>query len=126
MNWKWDISILRHFVEALAFSIILAFFYQWVGNLEGTFSLFAWTVTFVSYHWAYQYGFLLAAIIMFCIYVGREKRDCETGWHDDKGNKMKSGDLRAWYRMWIRPKNILDMLGPFVVMAFAIWNYIYN
>ena len=121
MNWKWDISILGHFIEALGFAFVGAViaFYIPIALYE----LLGWELIYVI---AFQKLFMIGAILMFAYYVGREKRDCETGWHDDKGNKMKSGDLRAWYRMWIRPKNILDMLGPFVVMAFAIWNYIYN
>jgi hypothetical protein len=56
-------------------------------------------------------GFLLGSGLALAWYIGREKRDCETGL------KLPSGSPRAWYLMWIRWKNLLDLVGPILIHA---------
>ena len=64
-------------------------------------------------------GFLLGSALAFAWYVGREKRDCETGL------KLPSGSPKAWLLMWIRWQNILDLVGPAVVHVIA-WGIYLN
>lgn len=103
---RWDKSIIGHAGAALAITA-LAVVAVWLLGLSG---LFVWPL---------ENGALLGSLIGLCFFWGREVRDCETGWHDDKGNKLKSGDLRALYLMWIRWQNLLDMLGPIVIHLLA-------
>lgn len=58
-------------------------------------------------------GFVLGSGLALAYYIGREKRDCETGLD------LPAGSLRAWYLMWIRWKNLLDLVGPILVHAIA-------
>lgn len=56
-------------------------------------------------------GFLLGSALALAWYMGREKRDCETGL------KLPAGSPKAWLLMWIRWKNLLDLVGPILVHA---------
>lgn len=58
-------------------------------------------------------GFLLGSGLALAWYIGREKRDTETGLD------LPSGSPRAWLLMWIRWKNLLDLIGPALVHAVA-------
>ncbi len=64
-------------------------------------------------------GFLLGSGLALAWYIGREKRDCETGL------KLSSGAPEAWLLMWIRWKNILDLIGPALIHAIA-WGIYLN
>ncbi|WP_439605087.1 hypothetical protein [Shinella sp.] len=58
-------------------------------------------------------GFLLGSGLALAWYIGREKRDCETGLD------LPAGSPKAWLLMWIRWKNLLDLVGPILVHAIA-------
>lgn len=62
-------------------------------------------------------GFLLGSGLALAWYIGREKRDCETGL------KLKAGSPMAWLLMWRRWKNVLDLAGPFVVFLISLGIY---
>lgn len=127
MNWKWDISIIGHAAEAAGFSVIMALILWQLSLHNGDYDLFGLiTLTLSIGVWSFQAALVLTSAFMLWYYIGREKRDCETGWHDAAGNRMKAGDMRAWYRMWLRPKNILDMVGPILIHILAWLNYIFN
>lgn len=56
--------------------------------------------------------YVLCGALGVAFYIGREKRDCETGLD------LPSGSPRAWYLMWIRWSNLTDVFGP--IAAYAI------
>lgn len=58
-------------------------------------------------------GFLIGPGLALAWYIGREKRDCETGLD------LPAGSPKAWLLMWIRWKNLLDLAGPILVHAVA-------
>lgn len=64
-------------------------------------------------------GFLLGSGLALAWYIGREKRDCETGLD------LPAGSPKAWLLMWIRWKNLLDLAGPILVHAIA-WGIYLN
>lgn len=94
-DFKLDISNLGHAAEALLFAFVLM-------------------VIFSLFGIPYATGFRDGAIIMLAVYIGREKRDCETGL------KLKAGSPKAWLLMWRRWKNVLDLAGPFIVFLISL------
>lgn len=65
-------------------------------------------------------GFLLGSALALAWYGGREKRDCETGLN------LPAGSPKAWFLMWIRWQNLLDLVGPILVHAIAWGVYLYR
>lgn len=63
---------------------------------------------------AYLWGGALAV----AYYIGREKRDCETGL------TLPTGSPKAWILMWVRWNNLLDVLGPILAYggAWAVYS----
>lgn len=94
-EFKLDISNLGHGAEALLFAFVLMVIFWLAGVPAAT-------------------GFLYGGIIMLAVYIGREKRDCETGL------KLKAGSPMAWLLMWRRWKNVLDLAGPFAVFLISL------
>ena len=51
-------------------------------------------------------AYLMGGALGVAFYVGREKRDTETGL------KLDAGSPKAWVLMWRRWSNLTDVLGP--------------
>lgn len=98
-DFKLDISNLGHGAEALLFAFGLMVVFWLVSVPAAT-------------------GFLYGGILMLAVYIGREKRDCETGL------KLKAGSPKAWLLMWRRWKNLLDLAGPFIVFLISLGVYV--
>ena len=99
-TFKIDRSNFGHALEAFIISIVITA--VCVGVTE---------IGWLSYTPAT--GFLLGSGLALAWYIGREKRDCETGLD------LPSGSPKAWFLMWIRWKNLLDLIGPAAVHAIA-------
>ncbi|WP_439618297.1 hypothetical protein [Shinella sp.] len=99
-TFKIDWSIIGHALEAFLISVVIT------AACFGLTSIGRLSYTPIE-------GFLLGSALAFAWYIGREKRDCETGL------KLPSGSPRAWLLMWIRWKNILDLVGPALIHAMA-------
>lgn len=94
-TFKIDKSVFGHALEAFIIAIVITA----VCVLIGVYSP--------------HEGFLLGSALALAWYMGREKRDCETGLD------LPSGSPKAWLLMWIRWKNLLDLVGPILVHAVA-------
>lgn len=99
-TFKPDKSNLGHALEALLISLVIM---GACAALTGA-GVIAYTL---------DQGFLLGSALALAWYIGREKRDCETGLD------LPSGSPRAWLLMWVRWKNLLDLVGPALVHAVA-------
>ena len=113
---RWDLSVVGHFAESVAIMLLLSGAWYGASILPD----YAWLDLHTVPWYGWKTASVVGALVAFWIYVGREKRDCETGWHDGKGNKLKSGDPRAWYLMWWRWQNILDMAGPILLVLLSL------
>ena len=107
-EWKPDLSNLGHALEAGLVSAVCAPVVVW-----GAGELAAKTARVPVF--SLEDAFLLTSFGMLCWYIGREKRDCETGMD------LPAGSPKAWLFMWWRPKNILFACLLFGFLdAFAI------
>lgn len=95
-EFKLDRSFVGHILEGQLIALLVMLL---LINLLGQ---NAWT--------AYFYGGAAGILV----YLGREKRDCETGL------KLPAGSPRAWYLMWTRWSNVTDMAGNMIVYA-IVW-----
>lgn len=94
-EFKIDKSFFGHILEAQIIAVIMAFV-LWLGGFD------PWP------------AYLMGGALGVAFYVGREKRDAETG------HKLPAGSPRAWIVMWIRWNNLLDVIGPIAAYA-AAW-----
>lgn len=99
-TFKLDKSFIGHTLEAQFITVV-------VGAVLWHFAGFE---PWPSYLWG---GALAVAY-----YIGREKRDCETGL------KLPAGSPKAWVLMWVRWNNLLDVLGP--ILAYLVACGIYS
>ena len=93
-TFKIDKSFFGHILEAQLIAVVMAI------------ALSPWFALWPAY--------LLGGALGVAFYVGREKRDTETGLD------LTSGSPKAWYLMWIRWSNLTDVAGPILAYA-AVW-----
>lgn len=85
-TFKIDKSFFGHILESALITIVMAVILH--------FWMEAWP------------AYLIGGALSVAYYIGREKRDCETGL------KLPSGSPKAWYLMWVRWQNLTDVAGP--------------
>ena len=93
-EFKIDKSFFGHILESQLIAIVMAF------------ALSPWLAAWPAY--------LIGGALGVAFYIGREKRDAETGL------KLDAGSPKAWLLMWRRWSNLTDVAGP--IMAYgAAW-----
>lgn len=56
-------------------------------------------------------SWVIGGIIAIVYFIGREKRDWENA------TKASAGDPTGYIKLWFRPNNLMDMLGPIIVFV---------
>lgn len=92
-TFKIDRSFFGHLLEAQVIAVVVG--------------LLFWVLAVFEPWPAYLAGGALGV----AYYIGREKRDCETGLD------LPAGSPRAWYLLWIRWNNLTDVAGPILAHA---------
>lgn len=111
-TFKIDRSFFGHILEAQLIAVLpylLLRLFLWLMEIAVVSAGFGFRVPFSADFWAM---YLACGALGVAFYVGREKRDCETGL------RLPAGSPLAWYLMWIRWPNLTDVGGP--ILAYAI------